>query len=55
MPLTPSTKLGAYKILESIGAGGMGEGQDVELERGADANPEAIMTFQCHTKLAEEQ
>lgn len=25
MPLTPSTKLGNYKILASIGAGGMGE------------------------------
>src|SRR5579864_8471444 len=36
MPLTPSTRLGPYEILTSIGAGGMGEvyrARDTRLDR----------------------
>src|SRR5437763_7294088 len=36
MTLTPGTRLGPYEILESIGAGGMGEvyrGRDTRLDR----------------------
>jgi Tol biopolymer transport system component len=36
MPLTPGTRIGAYEILEPIGAGGMGEvyrGRDTRLQR----------------------
>ena len=38
MPLTPGTKLGQYEVVESIGAGGMGEvyrAQDTKLGRDA--------------------
>ena len=36
MPLTPGTKLGNYEVVESVGAGGMGEvyrARDTKLDR----------------------
>ncbi len=62
MPLTPSTKLGNYQILESIGAGGMGEvyvAEDPKLSRKVAlkvlppemaARPERLMRFEREAK-----
>ena len=62
MPLTPSTKLGAYQILESIGSGGMGEvyvAEDPKLSRKVAlkvlppemaARPERLMRFEREAK-----
>ena len=62
MSLTPNTKLGAYQILESIGAGGMGEvyvAEDTKLSRKVAlkvlppemaARPERLMRFEREAK-----
>ena len=62
MPLSPSTKLGAYQILESIGVGGMGEvyvAEDGKLSRKVAlkvlppemaARPERLMRFEREAK-----
>ncbi len=62
MPLTPSTKLGAYEILSAIGAGGMGEvyvAEDAKLSRKVAlkvlplemaARPERLMRFEREAK-----
>ena len=62
MPLNPGSKLGAYQILESIGAGGMGEvyvAEDPKLSRKVAlkvlppemaAKPERLMRFEREAK-----
>ena len=58
MPLTPATRLGAYEIIASLGAGAMGEvyrardsrlGREVAIKALPDAlaaNPERLARFQ---------
>ena len=62
MPLSTGTKLGAYQILEPIGAGGMGEvyvAEDTKLSRKIAvkvlppemaARPERLMRFEREAK-----
>lgn len=64
MPLARGTQIGAYEILELLGAGGMGEvyrardsrlGRDVAikvLNRAASANPRSVRRFESEARAA---